>query len=238
VLDRLDPRSLSRALLGSRRRADRHRGDGSLTSNVRTFRSHRATAARKALARKRIRAVAVDGKTSRGARRADGTRVHLLGIVEHGGRLLDHLQVDAKHSEVTHFTDLLTGLDLTGHSIIFNALHTVRENLNWLVTTENAHYVEVIKKNQPLLYDAVKKLPWPAIPTGSTTREIGHGRIETRTLKTVHIDRLGIDFPHARQAVKLTRWRQHQRTGKIQRETVHVITSLTSAQANPDDLVF
>ena len=47
----------------------------------------------KALARGRLRAVAVDGKTSRGARRADGTRVHLLGVAEHGGRLLDHLEV-------------------------------------------------------------------------------------------------------------------------------------------------
>jgi hypothetical protein len=45
------------------------------------------------LARSRLRAVAVDGKTSRGARRADGTRVHLLGVAEHGGHLLDLLEV-------------------------------------------------------------------------------------------------------------------------------------------------
>jgi hypothetical protein len=46
----------------------------------------------------------VDGKTSRGARRADGTRVHLLGVAEHGGHLLDHLEVDVKHNETSHFT--------------------------------------------------------------------------------------------------------------------------------------
>jgi hypothetical protein len=51
--------------------------------------------------------VAVDGKTSRGARRADGTRVHLLGVAEHGGRLLDHLEVEVKHNETSHFTALL-----------------------------------------------------------------------------------------------------------------------------------
>jgi hypothetical protein len=51
--------------------------------------------------------VAVDGKTSAGARRADGTRVHLLGVAEHGGRLLDHLEVGVKHHETSHFTDLL-----------------------------------------------------------------------------------------------------------------------------------
>ena len=192
--------------------------------------------AAKALARNRIRAVAVDGKTSRGARRADGTRVHLLGVVEHGGRLLDHLEVDVKHNETSHFTELLAELDLTGAAVTFDALHTVRANLDWLVTTKQAHYVAVVKKNQPLLYAKVKALPWKKVPTGSTTRETGHGRIETRTLKAVHVDQLGVDFPHAKQAVKLTRWRQDTRTGKVSRETVYVITSLTSAQATPDDL--
>ena len=38
------------------------------------------------------RYVAADGKTSRGARRADGTRVHLIGAADHGGHLLDHLR--------------------------------------------------------------------------------------------------------------------------------------------------
>jgi predicted transposase YbfD/YdcC len=69
-----------------------------------------------------------------------------------------------------------------------------------------------------------------------TWRETGHGRIETRSLKAVHVDRLGVDFPHIRQAVKLTRWRQDVGTGKVSRETVYVITSLTSAQASPADL--
>ena len=47
------------------------------------------------LARSRLRAIAVDGKTSRGARRGDGTRVYLLSAAEHGGHLLDHLEVGA-----------------------------------------------------------------------------------------------------------------------------------------------
>jgi len=49
--------------------------------------------------------VAVDGKTCRGARRADGTRVHPLGVAEHGGHLLDHLEVEVKHNETSHFTE-------------------------------------------------------------------------------------------------------------------------------------
>jgi hypothetical protein len=91
---------------------------------VRDYRARRAAGQAKALARERLRAVAVDGKTSRGARRADGTRVHLLGVAEHGGRLLDHLEVDVKHNETSHFTELLEPLDLDGAVVTSDAPST------------------------------------------------------------------------------------------------------------------
>ena len=105
---------------------------------MRGYRARRAAQQAKALARDRLRAVAVDGKTSRGARRADGTRVHLLGVAEHGGHLLDHLEVDVKHNETSHFTELLEPLDLAGAVVTFDALHTVRANLNWLASREES----------------------------------------------------------------------------------------------------
>ena len=235
VLDRLNPRALSRALLGRRRH--RMRPDGAPSRAVRDYRARRRAHAAKALARQRIRAVAVDGKTSRGARRADGTRVHLLGVVEHGGNLLDHLEIDVKHNETSHFSELLQPMDLRSVVVTFDALHTVRANLDWLVISKNAHYVAVVKKNQPLLYARLTGLPWKKVPAGATTRETGHGRTETRALKAVHVDRVGVDFPHAQQGIKLTRWRQDTRTGKIGRETVYVLTSLTAAEATPEDLL-
>ena len=129
----------------------------------------------------------MDGKTCRGARRADGTRVHLLGVAEHGGRLLDHLEVDVKHNETSHFTELLGPVDLAGAVVTFDALHTVRANLDWLVTEKNAQYIAVVKRNQPLLHAQVRALPWRQVPAGSATRERGHGRAETRTLKAAHV---------------------------------------------------
>src|SRR5437868_5307691 len=129
VLDRLDPRALARALLG---RPGGRRPGGRPPASVRGYRARRAAQRAKALARDRLRAVAVDGKTSRGARRADGTRVHLLGVAEHGGRLLDHLEVGVKHNETSHFTALLQPMDLAGAVVTFDALHTVRANLDWL----------------------------------------------------------------------------------------------------------
>ena len=233
VLDRLDPRALAGALLGPRPRGRRRPG-GPSPASVRRYRARRVAQQAKALARERLRAVAVDGKTSRGARRADGTRVHLLGVAEHGGRLLDHLEVDVKHNETSHFTALLESLDLAGAVVTSDALHTVRANLNWLVEDKKAHYIAVVKGNQPSLHARVKALPWRQVPVGSTARETGHGRTETRTLKAAHVSRL--DFPHARQAIKITRRRQDTATGKISCETAYAVTSLTSADATAQDL--
>jgi hypothetical protein len=92
----------------------------------------------KPLARDRLPAVAVDGKTSRGPRRGDGTRVHLLGVAAHGGRLLDHLEIDVKHNETSHFAELLAPLDLAATVVTFDALHTVRANLDWLAAQKKS----------------------------------------------------------------------------------------------------
>jgi predicted transposase YbfD/YdcC len=234
VLDRLDPRALARALLGPRHRRSRRRGGGPLPASVRGYPARHAAQQAKALARGRLPAVAVDGKTSRGARRADGTRVHLLGAAGHGGHLLDHLEVDAKHNETSHFTALLEPLDLADAVVTFDALHTVRANLDWLAGQKKAHYIAVVKHNQPLLHARIKALPWPQIPAGSTSRGKGHGRLETRTPKATHTSHL--DFPHARQAIKITRRRENVSTGKTTRQTVYAITSLTSAEATTLDL--
>ncbi len=233
VLDRLDPRALAGALLGPRPRGRRSSGRPPPAS-VRGYRARHAAGQARALARDRLPAVAVDGKTSRGARRADGTRVHLLGAAEHGGHLLDHLEVGVKHNETSHFTALLEPMNLAGAVVTFDALHTVRANLDWLATQKNAHYIAVVKQNQPLLHARIKALPWRQVPATSTVRGTGHGRAETRTLKAAHVPRL--DFPGARQAIKITRWRRDTATGKTTRQTTYAVTSLTSANATAQDL--
>ena len=118
--------------------------------------------------------------------------------------------------------------------VTFDALHTVRANLDWLVSEKNAQYIAVVKRNQPLLHAQVSALPWRQVPAGSATREKGHGRAETRTLKAAHVS--GLDFPHARQAIKITRWRQDTSAGRVSRQAVYAVTSLASAEATMQDL--
>ena len=74
VLDRLDPPALTRALLG---RPESRRGGGRSSASVRGYRAPAGPRQPKMLASDQLRAVAMDGETCRGARRADGTQVHL-----------------------------------------------------------------------------------------------------------------------------------------------------------------
>ena len=182
-----------------------------------------------------VKGVAVDGKTSRGARRPDGTRVHLLGVAEHGGHLLDHLEVDVKHNETSHFTELLESLDLAGAVVTFDALHTVRANLDWLATEKKAHYIAVVKQNQPLLHARVKALPWRQVPAGSITRGD-----RARPHRDPHREGRprqppGLPAGPARPSRSPAGGRT-PRTGTISRETVYAVTSLTSAHATAQDL--
>jgi hypothetical protein len=57
-----------------------------------------------------------------------------------------------------------------------------------------------------------------AVPADISARETGHGRAETRTLKAAHVNHL--DFPGARQAIKITCRREDAARGKTTRQTV------------------
>jgi predicted transposase YbfD/YdcC len=123
--------------------------------------------------------------------------------------------------------------------VTFDALHSVKANISWLVETKRAHYIAVIKTNQPPTHRQLAALPWHDIDVQHTASETGHGRRESRSIKTCAIaDGLGgIAFPHAKLALRLHRRRQE--SGKRQsRETVYAVTSLDAHQATPANLAF
>ena len=92
-----------------------------------------------------------------------------------------------------------------------------------------------IKANQPTLFAQLKALPWAQVPVGAQTRETGHGRKETRTVKAVTVHTPGgIGFPHAEQAVRITRTRTVK--DKTTRETAYLTMSLPAERAQPADL--
>jgi hypothetical protein len=103
----------------------------------------------------RRRVLAVDGKTLRGSRHADGDGVevagrHLLAVIDQHTRVvLGQTAVDGKTSEINQFipsVDTLTGIDLAGVVITADALHTQRDHVADLHAC-GAHWVLTVKGN-------------------------------------------------------------------------------------------
>jgi predicted transposase YbfD/YdcC len=198
----------------------------------------RLRAAGQGQGRRARRALAVDGKAVRGTRHAsgDGQAVHLLAVLDQrAGAVLAQGSVDGKTNEITQFAPLLKDLDLAGCVVTADAMHTQREHAEFLVSEKNAHYILVVKKNQPTLYTQVNNLPWRNIPAGDRQHDRGHGREEHRTLKAAAVT-AGLAFPHAAQAIRVTRRIRPINGGKWRTITVYAITSLTAAQATPAQL--
>jgi hypothetical protein len=180
---------------------------------------------------RRRRAVAVDGKTLRGARRV-GRPVHLLAAMDHATRaVLAQQQVNGAPGEVPAFQPLLADLDLAGVVVTADALHTHTDAAEFLVTCKQAHYLFTVKANQPTLLNRCAALAWHHVPVLDRTRDRGHGRVELRTLKAVTVHHFG--FPHAAQVVQVTRKTRELRTRRWRTLTVYAITSLTFDQASP-----
>ncbi|MGR8008523.1 ISAs1 family transposase [Streptomyces hypolithicus] len=174
------------------------------------------------------RAIAVDGKVVRGSRTATAAAIQLLAAMEHHGVVLAQRQVASKSNEIPSFAPLLDGLDLDNTVVTADALHTQHDHGAYL-TGRGAHYVAVVKKNHPGLHAKVRKLPWKDIPLGHRTRDHAHHRDEIRRLKAAAFAH--IDYPGARQAIQVVRWRREMNTGKLTIERVYLITSLSPFDA-------
>ncbi len=183
----------------------------------------------------RWRAVAVDGKTCRGARQTDGSQVHLFSIVDHAtGVPLGQVNAGGKDHEIAAFAAVLDRINLNGVIVTADALHTQRGHAHYL-HRHGGRYVFVVKRNQPTLYDQLAGLPWSKVPVAHRVVEKGHGRRESRTLQLTGV-RAGIGFPHARLAGRIVRNRTETATGETTQEIVYVVTSLGWSDIAPADL--
>jgi predicted transposase YbfD/YdcC len=119
-------------------------------------------------------------------------------------------------------------------TVTADALHAQRDHARFLVGEKKAHYVLCVKKNQPGLYEQLHTLPWGEVTAKFYDRTEGHGRKETRVVQVLTVD--GLDFPHAAQVARIVRHRTCLKTGRRSRETVCVITDLTSREASPQQI--
>ncbi len=117
--------------------------------------------------------------------------------------------------------------------VTVDAMHTQRATARLICATLKSHYLMIVKSNQPTLLARITALPWAAVPvTHTDLPERGHGRVETRTLKTLTAAR-GTGFPYAKQIVQITRERLLIATGVRTVEVVYAICSLPFEHALP-----
>ena len=179
-----------------------------------------------------VRAVAVDGKTARGAVRDDGTRAAFFSMVEHDtGIPLGQVEITTT-GEIASFATVLDRIDLRGVVVTADALHTQKTHVHYL-HRHGGHYLFIVKGNQPTLHARLAGLPWTRVPAGHVEHGKGHGRRECRTVKIVSTAAPRLPFPHARQALRITRERVTLATGQIGREVVYAVTDLPFEAAGP-----
>jgi len=184
--------------------------------------------------------IAVDGKVERGARLPDGRQIHLLSAYDTAaGVVLAQVQIAAKSNEIPAFAPLLDRVvaqlgPLDGVLVVADALHAQTGHAE-AVAARGGHLMVAVKGNQPTLFAQLKTLPWAQVPVGDRRREVGHGRKETRTVKALTVATpAGLAFPHAEQAVRITRTRTIK--GKTTREMAYLVVSLPAEHAQPADL--
>ena len=185
----------------------------------------------------RLPVLAADGKTVRGARRPgrrQGPQLVCLYRID-AGCVLGQVATSSKNGEGPALRRLLAKVDLTGLTVTADALHCQRATAQAIVAA-GGHYLLFVKDNQHSLLRQIQHLftaGGRAVTPGTTTTETGHGRRERRTVATA-APRTTLDFPHAAQAIRITRHRTAG--GRTSRQTVYAITDLTPQQAGPDQL--
>jgi DDE_Tnp_1-associated/Transposase DDE domain len=165
------------------------------------------------------RVIAIDGKTLRGsaprappeqsaAAAQGGGRTHLVAAFDHAsGVTLGQVACApeaGKGGEVAAAKQLAATLDergLLAESVITaDAGFTARE-LAADPRSAGAHWMLRIKGTQKTLHTRLKALPWAQVPEAARIRSVGHGRVETRTIRVVDLagssDGHGAFFPGA-----------------------------------------
>jgi len=104
-------------------------------------------------------AVAVDGKTIRGASRHTGQKIHLLSAFLHNmGTVIAQCQVGSKTNEIPSLRPLLDPLNLEGRVVTLDAMHTQKETARFLVEQKGADYLLTVKDNQQTLRSDIELL--------------------------------------------------------------------------------
>jgi predicted transposase YbfD/YdcC len=183
--------------------------------------------------------IAIDGKTLRGTIPKGETKgVHLLAAyLPQEGIVLMQVAVDEKENEIKAAPTLLQALDLR-HKVVRGDAMLTQRKLSAQILEAGGDYVWVVKENQPQLLSDIEEVfdpppsgpAWSHVPRDLRTAEtvdIGHGRLEKRTLTASCFLNEYVEWPGLAQVFRLERQVLVQRTGELRKDITYGITSLS-----------
>ena len=151
------------------------------------------------------RVIAIDGKTLRGSAprstaeqvavaRSGGGRSQLVAAFDQAsGVTLGQLACAAeagKGGEVATAGTLIAALDSRGllaESVITVDAGFTARDLAADLHHRGAYWILRIRGNQKTLHTRLKALPWKDVPEAARVRSVGHGRVETRTIRVIDL---------------------------------------------------
>ena len=195
------------------------------------------------------RLVAIDGKTLRGTiPKGKCQGVHLLAAyLPAEGVTLLQVPVTGKENEIIAAPRLLSALDLKGRVVCGDAMFTQRD-VSVQVLSQGGDYIWTLKENQPTLKDDVAQFFRPPLqapgwraPSMTEAKakkvQLGHGRLESRTLRLIADEHHYLDWPGLEQVFEVERSVVEQATGEVSTETVYGLTSLPPGQVTARQLL-
>ncbi len=187
-------------------------------------------------------AVSLDGKDVRGASKQTkpGRRMLLAAVEQDSGVVLGQLEIDSKSNEIPAFCDLARQLPLQGRVVTGDALHAQQKTARCVLDECQAEYlITAIKGNQPTILADLRSMDFSDCPLVETS-DRKHGRIEHRSYQVKDISAAVWDdsaqLYGRQQAIRVERRREHVKTGKCSTEVTYALTSLSPAQATPQQL--
>ncbi|MDH3665125.1 MAG: ISAs1 family transposase [Alphaproteobacteria bacterium] len=112
-----------------------------------------------------LRHLAVDGKTIKGSRRADGRPVHLVGALSpDSSRLVAQRPVDEKSNEITALRPMLKDQALDEVVVTADAMQAQQDAARFLHQEKGADYFFSLKGNQPSVQEKAQRLFEGAFP--------------------------------------------------------------------------
>lgn len=194
------------------------------------------------------RVLAMDGKFLRGTRIAGReSSDNVVSVYDVTDQLvLAQATVDSKENEIVAAPRVLEKVAVAGKIITGDAIHTQRA-ISKKIIDLGGDYLWPVKENQPRLYEDIQRLFAPDNPkpgfgkietdflTASKVN-LGHGRLEKRTIQTSEMLNDYADWPGLGQVYRLERrfeWIRHGGVYKTSCETEYGVTSLPRSQASP-----